>query len=248
MERWIGKLAVVTGASSGIGASIAEHLVQRGLRVVGLSRRMERMENLAERLQIHSGTLYGIQVDMTKTDDIIRAFERIEREYGPIHILVNSAGIFANTSLIDGDIKKWRDTFEVNVLGLCTATKESVASMMKHNIDGHIIHLNSVVGHRPVDFLGENVYPASKHAVTALTNSWRNELVKKGTKIKVTSISPGLVKNTEIFEASGSEMANVDFGEALTPKDISEAVLYVLNTPPHVQVHDIILRTTGSDV
>ncbi|XP_044751238.1 farnesol dehydrogenase-like [Coccinella septempunctata] len=251
MERWSGKIAVVTGASAGIGASIAEHLVEHGVKVIGLARRVERIEALADKLKTKKGSLHGMKVDVTQTKQITDAFKKIDEEYGPVSIMVNNAGVFEDTTLCDGDVEKWRKTFEINVIALCTATREAVRSMKKHKINGHIIHINSVAGHRPIGYVGENVYPASKYAVTALTESLRIEL-KADTKIKVTSISPGLVRSTEIFQASGAEIQEINDTElenaALNPEDVSHAVVYALSTPPHVQVHELMLKPIGSDV
>lgn len=250
MERWSGKVAVVTGASAGIGASIAELLVENGIKVVGFARRVELITAHAEKLKNKKGSLHGMRVDLTKTQEIIDAFKKVEEEYGPVSILVNNAGVFEQTTLCDGgDIEKWKKTFEINVIALCIATKEAVAIMKKHKINGHIIHINSVAGHRPVNFVGENVYPASKHAVTSLTESLRYELLKTGTKIKVTSISPGLVRSTEIFKAAGAEIKGTEVeGIALNPEDVSYAVIYALSSPPHVQVHEVTLKPIGSDI
>nr|UAB34670.1 Farnesol dehydrogenase 1 [Harmonia axyridis] len=242
MERWSEKIAVVTGASSGIGASVVEHLVGKGMMVFGFARRLSCLDDVADRVKNMDGLFYGKRVNMTETEDIKNAFNEIEQQVGPVQVLVNCAGTFAETSLCDGNVQKWRNTFEVNVIGLCTATREAVAHMKGHSLDGHIIHMNCYSGHTPLDLVGENVYPASKYAVTALTNSWRYELQELGTKIKVTSISPSFVKNTKIAKASGIRPSVVN---TLTPKDVSEAVLYVLGTPPHVQVHELILRTVG---
>lgn len=109
---------------------------------------------------------------------------------GPIHILVNNAGWARTGSLIEGDEEAtdvWRKVFDLNVLGLCIATREAVKAMKEGGIDGHVIHVNSVAGHYvPAVLKSVNVYPASKHAVTALTETLRQELAAAGSKIKVT--------------------------------------------------------------
>ncbi|KAJ8932619.1 hypothetical protein NQ314_014549 [Rhamnusium bicolor] len=146
MDRWIGKVAIVTGASSGIGATIAEKLVEIGLQVVGLARRKERMEQLAEKLAGKKGKLYPIKTDLSKEEDILNAFKWVKENLGPIHILINNAALNKSTSLTDGDIEIWKNVFAVNVIGLCIATREAVRDMRANNVDGHIIHINSVVG------------------------------------------------------------------------------------------------------
>ncbi|KAF2888303.1 hypothetical protein ILUMI_17870, partial [Ignelater luminosus] len=223
MERWKGKVAVVTGASAGIGAAIAEALVNAGLQVIGIARSKERVQALAKTLENKPGKLYAVQAD-------IRA----------VSILVNNAGIVRGTNLTDGNTKMWKEVLDTNVLGLCVATRQAVKSMRDNNIDGHIIHINSIAGHKVPTFPGVNVYAASKYAVTALTETLRQELNFVKSKIKITSISPGGTK-TDIIQAADIVLTKEleDFLKSnptiLKPEDIADAVLYVLATPPHVQ-------------
>ncbi|KAL3282661.1 hypothetical protein HHI36_005836 [Cryptolaemus montrouzieri] len=245
MERWACKVAVVTGASAGIGAVIAEKLVDSGLEVIGLARRVDRIEELSKKLSGRKGKLHSLKVDIGNTDEILAAFNTIEKKYGPVNILVNNAGIIQNTTLIDGDIEKWRKVIDINIMGLCVATREAISSMKKHGINGHIVHINSDLGHIIPPIPGLNVYPATKYAVTALTEVLRGELVRAGSKIKVTSISPGLVK-TEIFAAAGGVDSGIDKAPALNAGDIADAVIYTLSTPPHVQVHEIMVKPLGA--
>ncbi|KAK9869640.1 hypothetical protein WA026_003385 [Henosepilachna vigintioctopunctata] len=245
MEKWKGKIAVVTGASAGIGVAIVEHLVDHGLKVIGLARRKERLTDLEKRLSGKAGSFHGLKVDIGVSDEVIAAFEKIEKDFGPVHILVNNAGVVYNTTIMDGNIEQWKSIFDINVIGLCVATKLAIASMRKHNIDGHIVHINSTSGHRIPVFLGTNVYPASKHAVTALTECLRLELVDAKSKIKVSSVSPGPT-DTEIFEVSGWHGLTTRGSPFLKPEDIADAVVFVLSTPPHVQVHDMIVKPVGA--
>lgn len=123
---------------------------------------------------------------MTNEQDIKAAFEWTKKNVGPIHILVNNAGSMGVANLIDGDTEIWKRTLDLNVLGLCIATREAIKDMRANNVDGHIIHINSIAGHYVPRFEGLNVYPASKHAVTALTESLRHELNSIGSKIRIT--------------------------------------------------------------
>ncbi|XP_018576001.1 farnesol dehydrogenase-like isoform X2 [Anoplophora glabripennis] len=186
MERWVGKVAVVTGASSGIGAAIAEALVERGLKVAGLARRKDRLDALAQKLSNKKGKLYPVQTDITKEEDIINAFKWIKENLGPIHILVNNAGVLGQTSLVDGNIEIWENILDVNVLGLSIATREAIRDMRANNVDGHIIHINSVAGHQVSQIPNMNFYPASKFAVTALAETLRLEMLNLKLKIKIT--------------------------------------------------------------
>uniref|UniRef100_A0A1Y1LM95 Dehydrogenase n=1 Tax=Photinus pyralis TaxID=7054 RepID=A0A1Y1LM95_PHOPY len=249
MERWRGKVAVVTGASAGIGEAICEQLVNFGLNVVGLARRKELVEEIARKLQrgTNTGKLYAYKADVSKEEDILEAFRWITENVGPVHILVNNAGIMRPGGLLDGTSDGWKEIFDTNVLGLCVATREAIKIMRAHSIDGHVVHINSISGHTIEYFPNLNVYPASKFAVTALTETLRQELNSVGSKIKITSISPTGV-DTKINENGGlvyppEMMAVKDTLRLLDSKDVADAVCYVLGTPPHVQVHELIIRS-----
>ncbi|CAH1119602.1 unnamed protein product [Phaedon cochleariae] len=244
MERWVGKVAVVTGASVGIGAAIARMLVENGVIVVGLARRSEEIEKLAKTLSGKKGKLYAVKTDLSKEEDIKNAFKWASENVGPVHILINNAGIHERTSLIDGDTEKWRKTLNINVVALCIATREAIKIMRENNIDGHIIHINSVVGHKVPDLPNLDVYPGTKYAVTSLTETLRLEINSLKLKIKITSISPGAV-NTPFFD---EETRKIEIFEdllanrSLNPEDIADGAQYVLSTPPGVQVHELTIK------
>lgn len=249
MDRWVGKVAVVTGASAGIGAAIAKQLVENGMKVVGFARRVEKVEHLAKSLQGEKGQLYAVQCDVREEEDIINAFQWVNENLGPIYVLVNNAGVLQNTSLSDGETDKWRSLLDTNVVGLCIATREAIRIMKSNNIAGHIVNLNSILGHSiPALFAGLNMYPASKHAVTALTESLRLELAQDESGIKVTSISPGATES-EIVQAAGMEPDNFSAvfvkNRILLGEDIADAVTYALSTPLHVQIKELTIKPVG---
>lgn len=191
MERWSGKVAVVTGASAGIGAAIVLDLAKAGVRVVGLARRVERVEELKKQLPPSvKGELHSYKCDVTSESDIKAAFEWVETKFGGVDILVNNAGIGARMNLMDADnTEKIRSVIDTNVMGPALCTREAFQSMKKRNIDGHVIIINSIAGHS-VPFLingrSFNIYPSSKYAVTAMTEVLRQEFQLLGTKIKIT--------------------------------------------------------------
>ncbi|XP_062558606.1 farnesol dehydrogenase-like [Armigeres subalbatus] len=242
MDRWTGKIAVVTGASSGIGAATAKDLARAGLVVVGLARRVERIEELKNDMpESARDRLHAVKCDISKEEDILATFKWVEEKFGGVDVLINNAGIGRMTQLIAADnTKQIREVLDTNVMGLVLCSREAYQSMKRRSVDGHIVHINSVAGHTVLNFPTMNIYPATKHAVTAITETMRNELRNANTKIKVTSISPGGVR-TEIipeeFHNSGHPL--------LEAEDISAAVLYVLGTPPHVQIHELMVRPVG---
>ncbi|PSN44167.1 Farnesol dehydrogenase [Blattella germanica] len=239
MERWSGRVAVVTGASSGIGASIAEELVKKGLKVVGLARRVERVEELSKSLKSPKGVLHAVKCDITKEAEVKKAFEWIKSKLGGVDILINNAAVAKEASLIDGPPEDLRSMLDLNIMGLSMCTQEALKSMKERGVDdGHIVHINSVAGHAPPMDL-YCMYSATKHAVTALTEGLRKQLIKQKSKIRVTSLSPGLVKTEMPPEEF---LNNMPYLEA---SDIADACLYVLGVPAHVQIHEIMVRPVG---
>ncbi|KAK5639806.1 hypothetical protein RI129_010617 [Pyrocoelia pectoralis] len=243
MERWQGKVAVITGASDGIGAAISKKLTNAGLHVVGLGRNEERLEKLSAELKNQLGKFFPFKADVTKEEDILKAFQWTEANFGPVHVLVNSAGVMENSNLTDGSTEIWKKIMDTNVISLCVTTREAVKSMRKHGVDGHIIHMNSVCGHKVVQCVELNVYQASKWAVTALTETLRLELNSIGSKIKISSISPGHV-NTDMSMKGGLGFSTVEF-LTITAEDVADSTLFVLGTPPHVQIHELIIKPVG---
>ncbi|XP_053666270.1 farnesol dehydrogenase-like [Anopheles marshallii] len=246
MERWQGKVAVVTGASSGIGAATVTALAKAGMITIGLARRVERVEDLKSDLPDEiRARLHAIRCDVTKEEDIMSTFREIVAKYGGVDVLINNAGVARSTvGVLDADnTQALRDVIDTNLMGLVLCSREAYQSMKKRSVDGHIIHINSILGHYVLPLGTLNVYPASKYAVTALTETMRHELRLAGTKIKVTSISPGLVR-TEIIPNS-SAITKIPI---LEPEDIANAILYALGTPPRVQIHELTIKPVGEQM
>ncbi|XP_046395242.1 farnesol dehydrogenase-like [Ischnura elegans] len=247
MDRWIGKIAVVTGASSGIGAAIAKQLVKNGMIVVGMARREEKIKDIAETLA-EKGKLYAVKADVSQEKDVVEAFQWVKNNLKTVNVLINCAGIGRYYPLTgEGKAEHLQQLLNVNALGLTNCTTQALKLMKETGVDdGHIIHLNSVVGHNILTFTGHYIHTAIKHGVTVLTEGLRRELVLEKSKIKVTSISPGLV-NTEMvddFKTPGME-DSLDGMPMLEPKDIADGVIYVLGTPPHVQIQELTIRPVG---
>lgn len=189
MDRWNGKVAVVTGASSGIGAATVIELANAGMRVVGFARRVERVEALKKKLSADAtGEVYAFKCDVTSETDIKGGFEWIEKRFGAVNILINNAGVTSRCNIVDPDnTAELRSVIDTNLIGVALCTREAFRLMQKHNIDGHIMIINSVVGHS-VPFFGApiSVYPASKYGVTAMTEVLRQEMQLFNSKTKIT--------------------------------------------------------------
>ncbi|XP_073831278.1 farnesol dehydrogenase-like [Musca autumnalis] len=245
MERWQGKVAVVTGASSGIGSAIVKDLVENGLKVVGLARRLERVEALRKQLSPKKqGNLTALPCDVTNVDSVNKAFDQIIAKFGGVDILVNNAGCYKQGQLVDMDINTIQQVLQTNVMGVVYCTQRAFKSMKERNVAGHVVLINSVAGHGVVSPGGlpdTNMYCPSKFAITAITEIYRQEFKGLGTKIKVTSISPGAV-DTEIIPDNARHLIGENI---LKAEDISSGVIYAISTPPHVQIHEMIIKPIG---
>ncbi|KAF5299622.1 hypothetical protein FQA39_LY11537 [Lamprigera yunnana] len=240
MEQWIGSLAVVTGASSGIGAALSTKLVRAGVIVVGLARRISVLEELASTLTDEKGTFYPRECDVTNDEEIFSTFEWIEDTLGPISILVNAAGVLKPTTLKDGATDIWKESFNVNVLGLCVCTRQALKSMKANEIAGHVVHVSCLAGHvvpeMPLQEPILNVYPATKHAVRAITETLRKELLRINSKIKISSVSPGITVSDMYNEFPDDAIQTLSDAPRLRVEDVANAIMYILATPPGVQV------------
>lgn len=188
MDKWAGKVAVVTGASAGIGAAICVEFAKNGLTVVGLARRKNRIEQLAadNKVKIHA-----LECDVTNPTSIDNVFAEIEKKFGAVDVLVNNAGTFRKALLLDLAVpdQDLNVTIETNLKGLIQCTRRAFKTMKEQPL-GYIININSVAGHLsagalPPDF-GLNIYGATKHAVTQTTEVTRLEIAAAGNrKIRV---------------------------------------------------------------
>jgi len=246
LKRWQGKVALVTGASSGIGASTLQRLFDAGLFVVGAARRQERINALLKDKDPEGKRHLALGVDLRDVNEIRKMFKTIEAQTGGVDVLVNSAGLGHDAPLLSGDADYWREMLDVNVLALCVCTQEAINHMRKRGDDGHVIHVSSMSAHRVPGSSG--VYSATKFAVRSLTEGLRNELRAAESNIRISAISPAYVETDFVAHYHRSEdKAKEIFSrfEVLQPEDIADAILYMLSCPPHVQVHDLLVRSTA---
>ncbi|XP_060552493.1 dehydrogenase/reductase SDR family member 11-like isoform X2 [Ruditapes philippinarum] len=250
MERWVGRVALVTGASSGIGKAIAQSLVCHGMKVVGCARNVEAVEELSEKLKAEKGSLIPIVCDVSKEEQVLSMFEKIKSEFGGTDVCINNAGLSQAAPLLSGKTEQWKNMLDVNVLGLCMCTREAVKSMRERGVDdGHVIQINSGVGHKQYASNPDgHFYSATKFAVTALVDGLRNELSLSKTHIRVTSISPGLTETNFAHRmyVHDPQVAVKKYSafESLKPVDIADGVIYALSAPKHVQVHEVKINPT----
>ncbi|XP_011299836.1 dehydrogenase/reductase SDR family member 11-like [Fopius arisanus] len=243
MDRWTGKVAVITGASSGIGSEVVKMLVKKGMIVVGLARRKQKMEDDMKGLSGVKGRFYAVQCDISKDEDVAKAFAHIKKSIGTVQILVNTAGYATPGGFSVTTPEIWRGVVAVNMMGAMYCTKEVLTMLQESKLEGHIINMNSILGHRVVKFLDidANVYAATKHAITGFSETLQRELI--GQNIRITSISPGFVI-TQIVKENSFDTALLK-EPALEPVDVADAVVYVIGTQPRVEVKELILKPLG---
>jgi NADP-dependent 3-hydroxy acid dehydrogenase YdfG len=243
MDRWQDRIALVTGASSGIGRAVALALVEAGMRVAVTARRTERLKELVE--TCGADRVIALPADFHQEEQILEVFRRIDQAWGSLHVLINNAGFGRSAPLMSGSTQAWRSMLDVNVLALCICTREAVRRMRADGDRGHILHISSMAAHRVPS--GSGVYSATKFAVRSLTEGLRLELHTCQSAIRVSAISPGFVE-TEFAQTyhGDPEVARriYDAYPMVQPEDIARTVLHVLSLPEHVQVHDVLVRPT----
>lgn len=241
-KRWAGRVALITGASSGIGRATARALHGLGMRVAVTGRRQERLEALKAEL---GAELLPLPCDLRELRSIEDVFAQTLAAWGGVDVLVNNAGIGHETPLIGGNPEYWREMLEVNVLALCACTSRAVLDMQRRGVEGHVIHISSMAAHRVPS--GSGVYSATKYAVRSLTEGLRQELRELGSPVRVSSISPGYVEtefHSRYFQSEARAQEAYRRYPVLQPEDIASSVVHALTAPPHMQIHDILVRAT----
>jgi NADP-dependent 3-hydroxy acid dehydrogenase YdfG len=241
------RVALVTGASSGIGEATALALAAAGARVALAARRRDRLEALAARIRADGGEAVVITADFGVEAQAQRAVHETEKAFGRLDILVNNAGVMYLEPVIDADLARWRRMFEINVLGLIAATQAALPGMRARN-DGHIVNISSTAG-RIASPAGA-AYSGTKFAVVAFSEALRKEIYRD--RVRVSVIEPGLVA-TELREHIGHEATQKTLNDwansirQLQAEDIARAILFCVTQPPHVCINEILMRPTDQE-
>lgn len=243
MAKLDGMVAVVTGASSGIGEASAEALAAEGAHVVIAARRTDRLEDLKQRIETGGGRAIVVECDVTDEEQAHDLIRETKDEFGRVDILVNNAGVMLLSKVEKGLSDQWRQMFDVNVLGLLYVTDAAIA-VMKEQGSGHIVNISSVAGRRTRPGLG--VYSGTKYAVNAISEALRGELAADG--VRVTVVEPGAV-DTELPDHITDEEARENLSgvleiERLQAEDIANAVTYAVTQPLRVNVNEILIMPT----
>ena len=242
-----GKVAIITGASSGIGEATAITLAKSGVKVAIGARRIDRLEELSKKIIAAGGEVLFQKLDVTKREECDNFAKAVLGKWGSIDILVNNAGLMPLSFFKNLKVDEWDQMIDVNIKGVLYCTG-SVISHMKEKKSGHIVNLSSVAGR--VVFPAGSVYCATKFAVAAFTEGLRQEFSVRS-NIRVTSIEPGIVA-TELTDTITDESLQqfVENGkkmETLQAQDIANAILYAVDSPSHVNVNEILIRPTTQE-
>ncbi|XP_076376947.1 farnesol dehydrogenase-like [Megalopta genalis] len=238
MNRWASKVAVVTGASAGIGAAISRALTKESVKVVGLARRGQRLEELTD--QLGKDKFFPIVCDLRKEEDIVKAFKWIDEKLDGADILINNAGVADVSKIIDTTADEYHRILDTNIVAPGVCAREAIKLMKKRGIDGHIVNISSIAGHNAeMVSIPVGMYCASKYALTALAIELRHEIELADLKIKVTNISPGPVMTDMLIK--GLDLRDLNDARTLRVADVVNAITYALGTSPLAEVYDVII-------
>lgn len=241
-----GKVAAITGASSGIGSATAKLLAGEGAKVALIARRADRLGELAERIEADGGDALPIELDITDHGKVEAAMAQINGQFGGINHLVNNAGVMLLGAVEGWDISQWQRMIEVNLLGLLYCTREALP-IIRDSGGGHIVNVSSVAG-RTANF-GSAVYNMTKWGVTGFSEALRQEALNSN--IRVTCIEPGFVDtelqghNEHPMVVEATEKMREEIGTVLEAEDIARSILYAISQADHVNVNEILIRPTG---
>jgi len=244
-----GTVALVTGASSGIGEATAETLAQHGAAVALVARRIDRLDDLAAKLKSNGASVLPVQADVTNRDEAYDAVDRVAAEFGRLDTVINNAGVMLLGPIENAPVEEWERMVHVNLLGLLYCSKAALPHLLKA-ADGEprgvadLVNVSSVAGR--VARLGSGVYNATKHAVGAFSESLRQEVT--GRHVRVSLVEPGAVttelvshNRPEIQDQMSQRFAGT---QRMDATDIANVIGYIVSRPRHVAINEVLVRPT----
>ncbi len=241
------KVAIVTGASSGIGYATSLALAKAGAKVAIGARRTENLKKLEDEIKNIGSQVFSKKLDVTKKSECDSFVAEVLAKWGTVDILVNNAGLMPLSFVKRLKIDEWDRMVDVNIKGVLYCTAAVVTPMLEKK-SGHIVNISSVAGR--IVFPAGSVYCATKHAITAFSEGLRQELSVRS-NIRVTCIEPGVVSteltNTITDESLQSFVENAKKMEALKAEDIANAILYAVDSPSHVSINEVLIRPTTQE-
>lgn len=241
MER---KIALITGATSGIGEACARKFAEWGYDLILTGRNVEKLKAVEEQARLRGADVLPLVFDVRDRKAATSAVESLQGKWAVIDVLINNAGLALGLEKeYEGDMDDWETMIDTNIKGLLTMTRLIVPRMVERN-RGHVINIGSVAG--DAAYAGGNVYCATKAAVKAITDGLRIDVAH--TAVRVTNVKPGLVEtNFSVvrFHGDNERADNVYKGiQPLTGDDISDVTLYAANAPEHVQIAEVLVLAT----
>jgi NADP-dependent 3-hydroxy acid dehydrogenase YdfG len=238
------RVALVTGASSGIGEATVEALANEGASVALAARREDELRELEDRVESAGGDALVVPTDVTDEEQVRAMVETAYDEFGRLDILVNNAGVMLLEPAMETNTDNWRQMVELNLLGLMNATHAALP-IMENQSEGHIVNVSSVAGRQASP--NASGYNATKFGVNGFTDALRQEVAEEG--IRTTLIEPGVV-DTELQEHIPDDEAKetvegwVESMDPLTGEDIARSIRYAVTQPQHVSVNELLIRPT----
>jgi NADP-dependent 3-hydroxy acid dehydrogenase YdfG len=245
-----GTVALVTGASSGIGAATAAALAAQGAGVALAARRRERLDALAAGLREQGGTALVLESDLTDEQQAVDAIERTVAELGRLDILINNAGVMLLGPAVGAPLSEWQRMVDLNVLGLLYCAHAALPHLLRAAQDSprqvaDLVNISSVAGR--VARNGSGVYNLTKHGVGAFSESLRQEVAKR--YVRVALVEPGATA-TELAGHNRPEVLDSirnQFGQRMEAGDIADAITYIVTRPRHVAVNEVLIRPTEQE-
>jgi NADP-dependent 3-hydroxy acid dehydrogenase YdfG len=245
-----GTVALVTGASSGIGAATAEALAAQGAAVALAARRKDRLDTLAAGIRANGGTALVLECDVTDEQQATEAIERTVAELGRLDTLINNAGVMLLGPAVGAPLSEWQRMVDLNVLGLLYCAHAALPHLLRAAEDGprrvaDMVNVSSVAGR--VARNGSGVYNLTKHGVGAFSESLRQEVTKR--YVRVSLVEPGATA-TELAGHNRPEVLDSirnQFGQRMQAEDIADAIIYIVTRPRHVAVNEMLIRPTEQE-
>ena len=238
-----GKVAVVTGASSGIGEATAELFAAEGAKLALVARRHDRLVELGNRIEASGGEALAIEADVSDHGSVEALVGQVKGQFGGLHILVNNAGVMLLGAVDGANVEEWRRMVDVNLLGLLYCTREAMP-VIRESGGGDIVNVSSVAGRTA--HLGSAVYNLTKWGVTGFSEALRQEAMHSN--IRVTCVEPGYVEtelqghneNPAVVEAL--EKLRDRIGDPLSAEDVARTILFAVSQPSHVGLNEVLVR------
>ena len=243
-------VALVTGASSGIGAATAEALAAQGAAVALAARRRDRLDTLAAGIRGQGGTALVLESDITNEQQATDAVERTVAELGRLDTLINNAGVMLLGPAVGAPLSEWQRMVDLNVLGLLYCAHAALPHLLRAAEDGprrvaDMVNISSVAGRAPRN--GNGVYSLTKFGVGAFSESLRQEMTKR--YVRVSLVEPGATA-TELATHNRPEVLDSirnQFGQTMRAEDIADAIIYIVTRPRHVAVNEVLIRPTEQE-